>query len=327
MRAITFDQPGDESVLYTGEVEAPAMGPDDIRIRSRATSVNRADLLQRQGMYPSPPGASPLIGLEAAGEIIEIGGNVSGWKPDDRVMAILPGGGYGEEVVCHAGSALPVPDDYSDEEAGSTCEVFLTAFLNIFMLGQVPDKGKVLIHGGGSGVGTAAISLGREAGLTTLVTAGSDEKCQRCVDHGANVAINYNDGDFSEKVKEATGGKGVNVVLDCIGGRYLEQNCKSLASDGALVIIGLQGGSKGEINLARMLTKRLSVIGSTMRARPADKKAIMVKAFLDRFGDALKGGRIRPVIQEVFPIDRVGDGHRAMKAGKHFGKLALKAWD
>ncbi|VFN03276.1 MAG: putative NAD(P)H quinone oxidoreductase, PIG3 family [Candidatus Kentron sp. G] len=327
MRAIIFDEPGDESVLYTGEVEAPAMGPKDIRIRTRATSVNRADLLQRQGMYPSPPGASPLIGLECAGEIMEIGSEVTGFQPGDRVMAILPGGGYGEQVVCDAGSALPVPDIYSDEEAGSTCEVFLTSFLNIFMLGGIPEGGRVLVHGGGSGVGTATISLGKEAGLTTLVTAGSEEKCQRCLDHGANVAINYRDGDFAEKVLEATGGKGVHVVLDCIGGRYLEQNCKCLTPDGALVIIGLQGGSKGEINLARMLTKRLGVIGSTMRARSAEKKAIMVKAFLDRFGDALKSGRIRPVIQEVFPIDRVGEGHRAMKEGKHFGKLALKAWE
>nr|VFJ64588.1 MAG: putative NAD(P)H quinone oxidoreductase, PIG3 family [Candidatus Kentron sp. FM]VFJ76355.1 MAG: putative NAD(P)H quinone oxidoreductase, PIG3 family [Candidatus Kentron sp. FM]VFK22874.1 MAG: putative NAD(P)H quinone oxidoreductase, PIG3 family [Candidatus Kentron sp. FM] len=327
MRAIIFDEPGDESVLYTGEVEAPTMGPKDIRIRTRATSVNRADLLQRQGMYPSPPGASPLIGLECAGEIMEIGNEVTGWKPGDRVMAILPGGGYGEQVVCDAGSALPVPDIYSDEEAGSTCEVFLTAFLNIFMLGDIPEGGRVLVHGGGSGVGTATISLGKEAGLTTLVTAGSEEKCQRCLDHGADVAINYRDGDFAEKVLEATGGKGVHVVLDCIGGRYLEQNCKCLTPDGALVIIGLQGGSKGEINLARMLTKRLSVIGSTMRARSAEKKAVMVKAFLDRFGDALKSGRIRPVIQEVFPIDKVGEGHRAMKEGKHFGKLALKAWE
>jgi len=327
MRAIVFDKPGDESVLYTGEVNAPSMGANDIRIRLRATSVNRADLLQRQGMYPSPPGASELIGLECAGEIIEMGSEVQGWKTGDRVMAILPGGGYGEEVVFDAGSALPVPDIYSDEEAGSTCEVFLTAFLNIFMLGQIPDGGRVLVHGGGSGVGTATISLGKEAGLTNLVTAGTDEKCQKCLDHGADVAINYRDGDFAEKVLDATGGKGVHVILDCIGGRYLEQNCKSLTSDGALVIIGLQGGSKGEINLARLLTKRLSVIGSTMRARPADKKAIMVKTFLDRFGDALKAGRIRPVIQDIFPIDQVGDGHRAMKEGKHFGKLALRAWE
>nr|VFK62489.1 MAG: putative NAD(P)H quinone oxidoreductase, PIG3 family [Candidatus Kentron sp. TUN]VFK70230.1 MAG: putative NAD(P)H quinone oxidoreductase, PIG3 family [Candidatus Kentron sp. TUN] len=326
MRAIVFDKPGDESVLYTGEVDAPVMGPADIRIRARATSVNRADLLQRQGMYPPPPGASEIIGLECAGDVIEVGSEVDGWKVGDRAMLILPGGGYAEEVVTNAGSALPVPDIYSDEEAGSTCEVFLTAFLNIFMLGEIPDNGRVLVHGGGSGVGTAAISLGKEAGLKTIVTAGSEEKCTRCLAHGADVAINYREEDFAEEVMDATDGKGVHVVLDCIGGRYLEQNIKCLTADGALVIIGLQGGSKGEINLARMLTKRLRVIGSTMRARSSEKKAIMVKAFLDRFGDALKAGRIRPVIQEVFPIDKVGDGHRAMKEGKHFGKLALRAW-
>nr|VFK27634.1 MAG: putative NAD(P)H quinone oxidoreductase, PIG3 family [Candidatus Kentron sp. MB]VFK33011.1 MAG: putative NAD(P)H quinone oxidoreductase, PIG3 family [Candidatus Kentron sp. MB]VFK75693.1 MAG: putative NAD(P)H quinone oxidoreductase, PIG3 family [Candidatus Kentron sp. MB] len=327
MRAIVFDKPGDESVLYTSEIEAPIMGPKDIRIRARATSVNRADLLQRQGMYPSPPGASEIIGLECAGDVIEVGSEVEGWKIGDRAMLILPGGGYAEEVVAHAGSALPVPDIYSDEEAGSTCEVFLTAFLNIFMLGQIPEKGSVLVHGGGSGVGTAAISLGKEAGLKTIVTAGTEEKCTRCLAHGADVAINYREEDFAKEVMDVTDGKGVDVVLDCIGGRYLEQNTKCLASDGALVIIGLQGGAKGEINLARLLTKRLNVIGSTMRARSADKKAVMVKAFLDRFGDALTAGRIRPIIQETFPIDQVGEGHRAMKEGKHFGKLALKAWD
>jgi len=327
MRAIIFDKPGDESVLYTGLIKPPIMGPNDIRIHLRATSVNRADLLQRQGMYPPPPGASEVIGLEAAGNIMEIGSDVTGWHLGDRVMAILPGGGYGEQVVCDAGSALPVPDIYSDEEAGATCEVFLTAFLNIFMLGDIPENGNVLVHGGGSGVGTAAISLGKEAGLKTIITAGSEEKCTRCLAHGADVAINYREEDFAKEVLDITEGKGVDVVLDCIGGKYLEQNCKCLSPDGALVIIGLQGGNKGEINLARMLTKRLRVIGSTMRARPPEKKAIMVKAFLDRFGDALKAGRIRPVIQEVFPIDKVGDGHRAMKEGKHFGKLALRAWD
>nr|VFK39520.1 MAG: putative NAD(P)H quinone oxidoreductase, PIG3 family [Candidatus Kentron sp. SD]VFK44684.1 MAG: putative NAD(P)H quinone oxidoreductase, PIG3 family [Candidatus Kentron sp. SD]VFK79423.1 MAG: putative NAD(P)H quinone oxidoreductase, PIG3 family [Candidatus Kentron sp. SD] len=327
MRAIVFDKPGDESVLYTGEVDAPVMGPTDIRVRVRATSVNRADLLQRQGMYPPPPGASEIIGLECAGDVIEVGSEVGKWKVGDRAMLILAGGGYAEEVVADAGSALPVPDIYSNEEAGATCEVFLTAFLNIFMLGEVPENGRVLVHGGGSGVGTAAISLGKEAGLKTLVTAGSEEKCARCVEHGADVAINYNEGDFAKKVLEATDGKGVDVVLDCIGGRYLEPNLKCLSPDGALVIIGLQGGSKGEINLARMLTKRLRVVGSTMRARAPAKKARMVAAFLDRFGDALSAGRIRPVIQEVFPIDQVGEGHRAMKAGKHFGKLALRAWE
>lgn len=324
MRAIVFDEPGDESVLYLGETDTPPLGPKDIRIQVRATSVNRADLLQRQGMYPPPPGASPIIGLECAGKIMEVGQAVEGWREGERVMAILPGGGYAEEVVVDAGSVLSVPDIYSDEEAGSTCEVFFTAFLNIFMLGGIPEGGSVLVHGGGSGVGTAAISLCKEAGITSIVTAGTDDKCKRCLAHGADAAINYREEDFAARTLEITGKKGVDVVLDCIGGRYLESNVKCLAADGALVIIGLQGGSKAEINLARMLTKRLQVIGSTMRARPPAAKAIMVDAFKARFGDALAAGRIRPVIQEVFPWEAAGDGHRAMKAGEHFGKLALR---
>src|SRR5262245_7474397 len=241
MRAIVFDQPGDESVLRIGDVPPPTLGPDDLRIRVRATAVNRADLLQRQGLYPSPPGASAILGLECAGEVVEIGANVTGWTPGDRAMALLPGGGYAEEAAVHAGSAIPIPAGLSDVEAGAFPEVFLTAFLNIFLLGDPPSQGSVLVHGGGSGVGTAAITLCREAGLRVIVTAGSDEKCRRCREHGADRAINYRDADFAAAVRESTGGRGVNLVLDSIGARYLAQNLSILVPGGKLVIIGLIG--------------------------------------------------------------------------------------
>jgi putative PIG3 family NAD(P)H quinone oxidoreductase len=324
MRAVVFDAPGDESVLRVGDAPRPQLGPHDLRIRVRATAVNRADLLQRQGMYPPPPGASPILGLECAGEVIEIGAGVRGWVIGDRAMALLAGGGYAEEAVVDAGSALHVPAALSDEEAGALPEVFLTAFLNIFLLGAVPEGGSVLVHGGGSGVGTAAITLCRESGRRVIVTAGSEEKCRRCVAHGADMAINYREGDFAPKVREATDGRGVSVVLDSIGGRYLEGNIASLAVDGRLVVIGLMGGMRAEIDLAAMLVRRLHVIGSTLRARSADDKAGIVRAFLERFGAGLEAGRVKPVIDRVLPFAEAAEAHRIMKASEHFGKIVLR---
>jgi putative PIG3 family NAD(P)H quinone oxidoreductase len=324
MRAIVFDQPGDESVLHIGEVPPPQLGAGEIRIRVRATAVNRADLLQRQGFYPPPPGASPILGLECAGQVSEIGAAVRGWRPGDRAMALLPGGGYAEEVAVHAGSAMHVPPSLSDEEAAALPEVFLTAFLNIFMLGAPPPGGSVLVHGGGSGVGTAAISLCRESGLRVLVTAGSPQKCQRCLDHGADVAINYRDGDFAPKVRDATGGAGVNVVLDSIGGRYLEGNLASLAIGGRLVIIGLMGGAQAPLDLGALLVRRLQVIGSTLRTRSVEEKAAIVAAFLERFQAAIEAGRVRPVIDRVLPLEQAAEAHRIMKASEHFGKIVLR---
>jgi putative PIG3 family NAD(P)H quinone oxidoreductase len=324
MRAIVFDQPGDESVLHIGEVPAPALGPNEVRIRVRATAVNRADLLQRQGLYPPPAGASPILGLECAGEIAEVGSAVRGWQVGERAMALLAGGGYAEEAVVDAGSVLRVPAALSDDEAGAFPEVFLTAFLNIFMLGAVPDGGSVLVHGGGSGVGTAAITLCRTAGIRIIVTAGSEEKCARCRAHGADVAINYRQGDFAPAVRDATGGRGVDVVLDPIGARYLERNLAALGLNGRLVVIGLMGGTRGELDLAGLMVKRQQIIGSTLRARPPAEKAAIIEAFRARFGAALDAGRLHPVIDRVLPLEQAGDAHRLMKASEHFGKIALR---
>jgi putative PIG3 family NAD(P)H quinone oxidoreductase len=239
-------------------------------------------------------------------------------------MALLAGGGYAEEVVVHAGSAMPVPESLSLEQAAAVPEVFLTVFLNVFQLGALPDGGTVLVHGGGSGIGTAAIQLVKEAGGRIVVTAGSDEKCARCRELGADVAVNYRTGDFSEQARAASGGRGVDVVLDHIGGRYLEGNLASLAGGGRLVVIGLMGGAKGELNLAALLTRRLHVIGSTLRTRSVDEKAAIVSGFRARFGDALAAGRIRPVIDSVVPLEEVADAHRRVQASRHFGKVVLR---
>ncbi|MEN8160052.1 MAG: NAD(P)H-quinone oxidoreductase [Myxococcota bacterium] len=323
MRAVVFDQPGDESVLRVGDVETPPLGPGDLRIRVVAAGVNRADLLQRRGMYPPPPGASPLLGLECAGEVVEVGAAVSGWKPGDRAMALLAGGGYAEEVVVDAGSALPVPEALPLEQAAGLPEVYLTVFLNVFQLGALPDGGRLLVHGGGSGIGTAAIDLAKRAGATVFVTAGSDEKCARCRELGADFAVNYRTAKFLDAVKDATGGEGVDVVLDSIGAPYLADNLACLAVGGRLVLIGLMGGAKAELNLGALLVRRLSVIGSTLRTRTVAEKARLVAAFLARFGDDLAAGRIRPVIDRALPFAAAADAHRRVQASEHFGKIVL----
>jgi putative PIG3 family NAD(P)H quinone oxidoreductase len=324
MKAIVFENPGSEEVLQLGEAPSPSLGKDDIRIRVRATAVNRADLLQRQGLYPPPKGASPILGLECAGEVAEVGSAVRGWKKGDRAMALLAGGGYAEEAVVHYGSAMRVPETVAFEEAGALPEVFLTAFLNLFLLGRVKRGGWALVHGGGSGVGTAAIQLLKESGINSVITAGSEDKCRRCLDLGATHAVNYREGDFAPKVREASGGKGVDVVLDHVGGKYLAGNVECLAIDGRLVIVGLIGGAKAEMNLAALLIKRLHVIGSTLRTRSAEDKALLVQQFVERFGDAVGAGRVKPVIDRVLPLAEAAEAHRVVQASEHFGKVVLR---
>jgi putative PIG3 family NAD(P)H quinone oxidoreductase len=324
MKAIVFDTPGAEDVLKLADVPSPLLGPDELRIRVRATAVNRADLLQRQGLYPPPPGASPILGLECAGDVVEVGANVLSWQVGDRAMALLAGGGYAEAAVVHHGSAMHVPAGMSWQEAGALPEVFLTAFLNLFMLGEVTTGDAALVHGGGSGVGTASTQLLREAGVRCLVTAGSEEKCRRCRDLGADVAIDYRAGDFAAPVRAATGGRGVQVILDSIGARYLAANLSCLAAGGRLVIIGLLGGAQADINLAAVLMRRLHVIGSTLRARSVVEKAEIVSRFVERFGTALAAGRVKPVIDRVLPLEQAGEAHRTVQASRHFGKVVLQ---
>jgi tumor protein p53-inducible protein 3 len=319
MRAIVFDHFGDESVLHLAGVPPPPLGPNDLRIRVRATAVNRADLLQREGHYPPPPGASHILGLECAGEVIEIGGNVSGWNGGDRAMALLAGGGYAEEAVVDAGSAMHVPSALSDEEAGAMPEVFLTAFLNVFELARAKRGETLLVHGGGSGVGTAATTLGKLSELFVIVTAGSKEKCERCLAHGADVAVNYHEEDFVPRAR------GADVILDHIGARYLPRDLEALGVGGRVVIIGSMGGrGTVELDVTALLGKRQQIIGSTLRARPAEEKAEIVASFLARFGDDLRAGRVRPVIDCVFPLAHAAEAQRRMKSGEHFGKIVLR---
>src|SRR2546427_2129084 len=275
MRGIGVREPGAAAVPQMAAAPSPAPGPADRRIRVRTTAVNRAALLQRQGLCPPPPGVSPILGMECAGEVVEVGPEARGFTPGQRVMALLPGGGYAEEAVVHHGAVLAVPETMRDEEAGAFPEVFLTAFSNLFMpgLGALAPGEAALGHGGGGGVGTAAILLCREAGNSCFVTAGSDEKCRQCVALGATAAINYRREDFSARARELTSGRGVDVILDHIGAAYLAKNLAALAVGGRLVVIGLMGGAQGEVNLAQLLIRRLALIGSTLRARSVEEKA------------------------------------------------------
>ena len=327
VKAILIEAPGDEDAMLVGEAPEPELVSGAVRIRVAAAGINRADLMQRRGMYPPPPGASQILGLECAGEILEVASDVRDWKPGDRAMALLSGGGYAEQVVVDAGSVLPIPAGLSFAQAAAVPEVFLTVFLNVFQLAGLARGDWLLVHGGGSGIGTAAIALARAAGARCIVTAGSLDKCQRCSELGADIAINYREGDFAPKVLEATGGRGVDVVLDHIGASYLAANMQSLRVGGRLVIIGLMGGSKAEIQLAALLGKRLQLIGSTLRARPPEEKRAIVAGFLEQFGKDLEAGRIGPVLDRVFPLAEVGEAHRLMESSQHFGKIVLSLDD
>ncbi|MGH7842545.1 MAG: NAD(P)H-quinone oxidoreductase [Candidatus Binataceae bacterium] len=324
MKAILIDKPGDESVLKLGDFPDPAPGPADLLISVKYAALNRADVMQRQGFYPPPPGASPIPGLECAGEVVGVGAEVTGWRVGDRAMALLAGGGYAELAAVDHGSAMHVPAALSDEAAAALPEVFLTAFLNLFMLAEVRGGETVLIHGGGSGVGTAAIQLLREAGARSIVTAGSDAKCEQCLRFGADVAINYNTGPFAPRVKAATNDRGADVILDSIGAAYLAQNLDALAHGGRLILIGLMRGAKTEIDLTQVLRRHLRIFGSTLRTRPLAEKAAIVAAFLSRFGDALEAGRLRPPIYKALPLADAREGHRMMEASEHFGKIVLR---
>jgi putative PIG3 family NAD(P)H quinone oxidoreductase len=324
VKAIVVDAPGDPEVMHLGEVPDPAAGPGEVLVRVHATAVNRADTLQRRGFYPPPPGASEIIGLEVAGEIAALGDDVTGWSPGDRVMALLAGGGYAELVAVPAGQLMPVPPGMSWTDAAAIPEVFLTAHDNLFTRGRLVAGETVLIHGGGGGVGTAAIQLARRADARVLVTAGSAAKIERCRELGADAGINHREEDFVVRVRELTGGRGADVILDVMGASYLARNLEALSPDGRLVIIGLQGGTVTDIDLNHLLRRRLSVMATTLRGRPVEQKAEIVRRFSD---DALAGfedGSLRPVVDRVVPLADAPAAHHAMEAGENIGKLVLR---
>jgi putative PIG3 family NAD(P)H quinone oxidoreductase len=327
MRAIRVVGKGRGARLELGEIPAPEPGPDELRIDVASSAVNRADLLQRRGLYPPPAGASPVLGLECAGIVERVGARVRGFARGDRVMALLPGGGYAEQAVVHAGSVLPVPDALPLLEAGAVPEVFLTCHLTLFEIAAVRAEQTVLVHAGGSGIGTAAIQMLRRAGARIFVTAGSDEKCERCRELGAELAVNYRNADFAAAVRDATHGSGVDVVLDCVGAPYLEQHVEVLARGGKLVLIGLMGGARAELDLGTLLARHLWIIGSTLRTRPVEEKAALVRSFLERFGDDLASRRIRPIVDCELPLARAQEAHDRVEASQHFGKVVLRVRD
>jgi putative PIG3 family NAD(P)H quinone oxidoreductase len=324
MQAVVFDQPGDEDVLRVSEVPPPNLREGEVRIAIAGAGVNRADLLQRRGLYPPPPGASEIIGLECAGTLTEVGLGVDDLAVGDRVMALLAGGGYATETVAPSVCVMRTPQNLTDLEAAAVPEVFITAFLNLFLIGGLDSDSTALVHGGSGGVGTAAIQLAKNAGARVFVTAGSEDRCRACLALGADAAFNYRESDFLTCALDATDGHGVDVVLDCIGGAYLERHLDVMAPNGKLVIIGLQGGAQSQIDLSRILRKRLTITGSTLRARPVDEKGRIIGAFVRRFGPDLVTGAIRSIVDRVLPLEEVAEAHRLLAAGEIFGKLVLE---
>jgi putative PIG3 family NAD(P)H quinone oxidoreductase len=321
MKAILFDQPGGPEVLRYGDAPDPQPAKGELLVRVRATAVNRADTLQRRGSYPPPEGASPILGLELAGEVIE---GLGDWRPGDRVMAVVTGGGYAELAALPAGMAMRVPERLSFEEAAAVPEAFLTAYLNLFTLGRLQTGETVLIHAGASGIGTAAIQLARAAGARVLTTAGSDEKLMRCRELGAEVTINYKREAFRERVAEATGGRGVNLILDFVGAPYWDDNLAALATDGRLALIGFLGGSRGQIDIGPLMGKRLNVFGTTLRRTPLPQKIALAEALADFALQRFESGELRPVIDTVLPLEQAAEAHRQMEANRNVGKIVLR---
>jgi putative PIG3 family NAD(P)H quinone oxidoreductase len=326
MKAVLLEGFGGVEVLKVGEVDRPLPQEGQVLVKVMATSVNRPDLVQREGKYPPPPGDSEILGLEVAGVIEELGPGVTGWQKGERVISLVGGGGYAEYAVAYANHMMRIPDSMSFSEAACVCESYITAFLNVFMIGGMKDGNTVILHGGGGGVNTAAIQLCKALtpNARIIVTA-HPGKIARVKELGADLVIDYTETpDFSEAVKEFTGKKGVDVILDHVGAKYLAPNMNSLGYAGRLVIIGVISGIKAELNLALMMVKRQQIIGSVLRSRPVKDKGEIVAEFsrvaLPKFADRT----IVPIIEKVFPLDQVVDAHRMMEEDKHFGKIVLQ---
>lgn len=324
MKAITVHGEKGAPILLWAEVPDLTYQSDEVLIDVRAAAVNRADLLQARGNYPPPPGASEILGLEMAGVIREVGSNVTGWQPGDRVCALLPGGGYAEQVVVPAGMLLRLPDDWSFNQGAAVPEVWYTAYINLFHEGQLKPGETALIHAGASGVGTAAIQLVVDAGARALATAGSDDKAARCRALGADLAVNYKTQDFLAEVMAATGDQGVDVILDPVGGAYLERNIAALRRFGRLVIIATLGGSKGELHVGRVLGKRLRIVGSTLRSRPVAEKIAITREFEKYIWPKLADGTLQPIIDTVFPVTKAQAAHDYVAESRNVGKVVLE---
>ena len=323
MRAVVIDQPGGPDVLRLGEVPDPTPGPDEVVLTTTAAGVNRAVLMQRQGFYPPPPGAPPYLGLECSGRIAAVGSAVTGWQPGDLACALLAGGGYAEQVAVPAGQLLPVPAGLSLLEAAALPEVACTVHSNVVTYAGLAPGETLLVHGGASGIGTMAIQLGHALGARVACTAGSAEKLARCRELGADLAINYRDEDFVSAVLAFTEGRGTDVILDIMGAGYLPRNITALATGGRLVVIGLQGGGTGELDLAQLLIKRATVHASSLRSRPVTEKAAIVSGVRAEVWPLVSSGRIRPVIETTLPLTEAAQAHRLMETTEHIGKILL----
>ena len=320
MKAIVV---ADDQSLSWSEVEAPTPGAGEVLIAVKATAINRADLLQRQGGYPPPPGASPVLGLECAGDVIEVGEGVERFAEGDRVCALLAGGGYAEMASVPVGSVLPIPEGLDYEQAASLPEVYATAWINLYMEAGMAAGEKALLHAGASGVGTAGIQLCRSFGQTCFVTAGDPGKIERCIELGASGGHNRHEGSFLAAAGQFADGQGIDVILDPVGGQYLADNLALLGIGGRLVLIGLMGGPKTEINLALLMGKRARVIGSTLRARPIEEKASVMSQLERHVWPKISAGEIKPVIDSVYPIQDTETAHARMASNESFGKIVL----
>ncbi|OOO27113.1 NAD(P)H-quinone oxidoreductase [Agrobacterium salinitolerans] len=325
MRFIDLPSHGGPEVMQSSKAPLPKPAKGEILVKVEAAGVNRPDVAQRQGIYPPPKGASPILGLEIAGEVVALGDGVDEFKPGDKVCALANGGGYAEFCAVPAGQALPFPKGYDAVKAAALPETFFTVWANLFQMAGLTEGETVLIHGGTSGIGTTAIQLAKAFGAEVYTTAGSAEKCEACVKLGAKRAINYREEDFAEVVKSETGGKGVDVVLDMIGAAYFEKNLSALAKDGCLSIIAFLGGATAEkVDLRPIMVKRLTVTGSTMRPRTADEKRAIRDELVGEVWPLIESGQLSPVINRVFTLDEVAEAHRLMESSSHIGKIVMK---
>ena len=324
MQAIVVKKENKKSILILENVPDVTFSPEEVLVDIKASAVNRADLLQAQGLYPPPSGETEILGLEMAGVITRLGDAVRGWSIGDRVMALLPGGGYAQQVAVHHRMLIKIPGSWSYADGAAIPEVWLTAFLNLLLEGALIAGETALIHAGGSGVGTAGIQLARETGAIPFVTAGTGPKLEKCRRLGATLAINYKQQDFFKEVMAATGGEGVELILDPVGGAYLNQNLSLLKENGRLVNIGLLGGHTAEINLSLVLGKSLRIIGSRMRSRPLREKIAITDQFKERFWPMLEQGKLQPVVDKVFPIEEAQAAHTYVKNNRNFGKVILE---
>ena len=324
MRAITIPTPGEAvDALVPAQVADPTPAAGEIVIDVAAAGVNRADLLQRRGFYPPPPGASELPGLEVSGTVSAVGADVTTWRVGQEVCALLAGGGYAEKVAVPAGQVLPVPSGLSLIEAAALPEVACTVWSNVFMTAHLRPGETVLFHGGSSGIGTMGIQLAREVGATVAVTASSAAKLDACRKLGATILIDYRQSDFVEEIRRATDGRGADVILDLIGAKYLDRNIAALANNGRLVIIGMQGGTKAELNIGALLSKRGAVIATSLRARPDEEKAAIVAAVREHVWPLVEAGRVVPLVHETVPLAEAARAHQILEDGQHIGKVVL----